>query len=96
MPLAGAVHLDRWVSWCATNELPTHTSDTNSEQHMPKGPALDSPLCMVQYHTQLVENGHQGNEQCRVLSFRVEEAQASLRALSVRVGGGNCENVGPR
>jgi hypothetical protein len=94
MPLAGAVHLDRQVSWRATNELLTRTSGTNSARHMPKGLALDSLLCMVQYRTQLVENGHQGNEQCQVLSFQVEEARASLRALSVRVGDGNGEIVG--
>src|SRR5882762_6293406 len=95
IPLAGAVHLDRLVSWCATNEPITCTSDTNSARYMPKGPAQDSLLCMVRYRTQLVENGHQGNGQCQVLSFQVEGARASLQALSVTVGGGNCENVGP-
>jgi hypothetical protein len=95
MPLAGAVHLDRQVSQRATNELPTRTSGTNSAQHTTKGLAPDSLLYMVQYHTQLVENGHQGNGQCQVLSFQVEGARASLRALSAGVGGGNCENVGP-
>jgi hypothetical protein len=94
MPLAGAVHLDRHVSWCVTNELLKCTLGTNSAQYMPKGLAWDSLLCMVQYHTQLVENGHRGNGQRRVLSFQVEVARASLQVMNVRVGSGNCGNVG--
>jgi hypothetical protein len=83
------------VSWHATNEFLTRTLGTNSVRRMPKGLAPDSLLCMVRYHTQLVENGHQGNGRCQVLSFQVEGARASSQALSVRVGGGICENGGP-